>query len=356
MNERENFIRTIEMTGPEWVPCAIIFAPGTWQKYRDSLQDVVDRHQGIFGRSQKGSIKFDQKGSVNFDELPPLYRTGQDFVDTWGCTWHNPVEGLKGLVIPPYRLADYSALDSYQAPDPLTQNDWGPIDFNEIESAIAERKQNGIPAEGSLEDSARFLERLFWLRGFESVMEDIILAPPEFDKLMDLVQQHNVKVIEKWLQIGVDIIWFRDDIAAQDRLMFSPKHFRQYLMPRYTEMFQPCRTAKTHAAFKSDGHIMEIVDDLIECGFDTLGVTQEENGLENLRDNCKGRVCLEVQVNREQILPYGTVQDVKDHIKELISVLGSKDGGLIIGAWIMPDTPLENIEALCQAIEDYRYY
>jgi len=46
---------------------------------------------------------------------------------------------------------------------------------------------------------------------------------------------------------------------------------------------------------------------------------------------------------------------VKNHISEIVKKLGSKEGGLMIIAGVYPDVPLENIEALCEAMEEHMY-
>jgi hypothetical protein len=39
-----------------------------------------------------------------------------------------------------------------------------------------------------------------------------------------------------------------------------------------------------------------------------------------------------------------------------VETLGSPEGGLWLKAEVGPDVPLENVEAICQALETYRGY
>ncbi len=55
---------------------------------------------------------------------------------------------------------------------------------------------------------------------------------------------------------------------------------------------------------------------------------------------------------RQHILPHGTSQEVRDHVKEVIRALGSYGGGLIGHGEIAPDVPLDNLEALFQAAHE----
>jgi len=55
-----------------------------------------------------------------------------------------------------------------------------------------------------------------------------------------------------------------------------------------------------------------------------------------------------------QLFPFCTPQDIHEHVREAVMKLGSKEGGLMLHAECEPDVPLENIEAICQALEKYR--
>ncbi|MCD6318868.1 hypothetical protein J7M02_07370, partial [Candidatus Aerophobetes bacterium] len=96
--------------------------------------------------------------------------------------------------------------------------------------------------------------------------------------------------------------------------------------------------------------------DLIECGVSILNLQDKINGIDKIARLCKGKVCIEIDIDRQKILPYGSFKDIKDHVREVIMKLGSKKGGLSLIAGIYPDVPLDNIEVLCQIIEKYSTY
>ena len=63
----------------------------------------------------------------------------------------------------------------------------------------------------------------------------------------------------------------------------------------------------------------------------------------------------EVKAHKPKTL-YQSTKQIKGHVEEAVEKLGSGEGGLILSADIYPDTPLENIEALCQAFEEQGHY
>ena len=52
-----------------------------------------------------------------------------------------------------------------------------------------------------------------------------------------------------------------------------------------------------------------------------------------------------------QLFPFATPSEIVDHIGETHATLSSPQGGLILYAECEPDVPMENIEAICSALE-----
>jgi len=345
--ERENFLRTVEMKGCEWIPIEnFTFAPATWHKYREELEKLILRHPAIFGQYQAGQR--------NFDYFPANCRKGM-FTDAWGCVWYNALDGILGIV-KESPLTDWNALASYRPPDPVVYDDTGASQsWNAVRARVEETRKSGHLTAGYLPYPS-FFNRLAYLRGFENFMKDLIKGSPQLSTLIEIVLEHDVKLIDSWMEIGVDVMSIDDDFGTQDKLMMSPRSFRKHLLPGYERMFRIAREGGSHPHFRSDGHIVEILDDLIEAGANILEIQSFCNSLKDIREICKGKVCIELYIDNGRVLPLGTPKDIRNHVKEAVLELGSEEGGLIFSADIYPETPLENIEALCRVFEDYRYY
>jgi hypothetical protein len=100
----------------------------------------------------------------------------------------------------------------------------------------------------------------------------------------------------------------------------------------------------------TDGHIVEIIPDLIDCGVNVLNPQVGANGLDNLARTCKGKVCVNLDLNR-QMFPFWSPREIDEHVRDAVEALGSPEGGLWLFAEIADDVPLENVEAICQALE-----
>ena len=105
----------------------------------------------------------------------------------------------------------------------------------------------------------------------------------------------------------------------------------------------------------TDGCITEILSDLKEAGADMVEVQYRANGLENLVRLCKGKIPINLDLDR-QYLPFATPQGIETHIRECVEAMYLPEGGLGIFLYIGDDVPLQIIEAAAAAVEKFRFY
>jgi uroporphyrinogen decarboxylase len=340
MTERENYLRTIEFRSPEWIPCSMSVAYLAWHVHREKLDAVALRHPRLFP-----DYKRDAR---SWDDFPVVYRQGEHFRDNWGCLWHNIIGGLEGQVVES-PLADWSALDAYRPPDPATHTERGTRDWAEVRRDVEKRRREGRVVGG---DGERLFDRLYFLRGFENLMEDFATDDPHLPRLIDMLKEHELDVVGRWLDLGVDVMYFHTDIGTQHGLMISPAQFRKHVKPMFATIFGECRRRGVHVYLSSDGNILEIVDDLIECGVSVHDPQARANGLANIERVYRGRLCANVDLDR-QMFAFSTPAEIRSHVEEAVDRMYRPEGGLMVGGSVWDgNTPVENIEALCEAIED----
>jgi len=339
MNDRENWLRVVEFRGPERVPCGIGFAPLAWHVHREKLEEVFVRHPLLFPGFEPGH--------GNFDDFGPVYREGEYFRDNWGCLWYNAIGGLEGQVVE-HPLEDWSALDSYEFPDIMTKSERGERNWDQIRAGmIAHREAGGLV----VGDGERLFDRLYFLRGFENLMMDFATEDPHLQVLIDRFTEHQLKLVQMSLDIGVDAVAFHTDIGTQNALMISPAQFRKYIKPMFMTIFQTVRKAGAHVILSSDGRLVEIVDDLIECGVSVHDPQLRANGLDDIVRCYKGRLCANADLDR-QMWAFASPEEIDAHIKQVMDRMYSPEGGLMVSASVWDGiTPIENIDALCTALE-----
>ncbi len=340
MDNRENWLRAVEFRYPEWIPCRVEISPLPWQQYGAAVEQIVLAHPKVFAPFEAGSR--------DYDEMPPGHKAGHHR-DNWGCLWHIVEEGMVGQVVE-HPLGDWGALATYKPPDPLTTAMWGKRDWEEAERVLAHEREHGRVAWGNAES---LFDRMYFLRGFDNLMIDIAEDSPQLYRLVEMVEAYARKLAQHWIELGVHLVSFHTDLATQRGLMMSPAAFRRVLKPMFKRLFRACRDAGVHVYLSSDGRVLDIVDDFIDCGVSVHDPQLRANTLDGIARAYKGRLCAEVDLDRQGI-PHMTPAEIRRMVKDVTVQMRSPEGGLMLVGYVYgADIPLENIEALAEAMEDY---
>jgi len=351
LTSRENYIRTIEMNYPQWIPCTVVVNEATWSRYREKLYEVVKRYPAIFGEDYLKTCKFNDFG---------VRRRGKVYRDEWGCVWYHAQDGVSGQV-KFHPLNNLKDIRKYRPPDPFKlkgppQSDGPPKEsWEEARKRVKMQRKRGIVAFGYLPHGSLF-QRIYYLRGFREFLIDTITNTELLTQLVEMVLHYNMKIVNWWISNDVDVISFGDDLGTQDRLAINPNVFRRIFIPAFTSLFRRCREAGVHVHFHTDGHVMEVATDLINAGASVLNIQDTVNGLNRIKDELKGKVCIDLDIDRQKLLPFGTPEEIKRYIRNVVNQLGSKRGGLMLTVGIYSDVPLRNIDALLKALEENRDY
>lgn len=62
-------------------------------------------------------------------------------------------------------------------------------------------------------------------------MIDFMTKTPQLAKLIDMIVEHRLKQIYKWLEIGLDVMLFGDDFGTQKSLQMSRQLFEKIWNP-----------------------------------------------------------------------------------------------------------------------------
>ena len=345
MTDTENLLRAVRFERPDHIPVRVSINNACWNHYpRETLFELMAEHPLLFP-------------GFNPDAIPPqpIYApfriAGKPYTDSWGCVWETVEDGITGTVVK-HALPTWDDFDSYIPPSPDEHNGWGTIDW-ELEAIFLDgATETGRLRRGGLRHGHTFLT-LSYIRGYENLLFDMVDGEPCLWQLIEMVEAFNAGLVRRYLDLGVDWMSYPEDLGMQRGPILSPKQFRTYIKPTYQRLMQPARDANCVIHMHSDGDIRTLAGDLLDCGVDILNLQDLVNGLDWIRDNLKGRVCIDLDIDRQQITRFGTPAQIDAHICEAVENLGSKDGGLMLGHGLMPDIPLENVKALMDAMERY---
>jgi len=263
--------------------------------------------------------------------------------DEWGAVWENIGVSTLGEV-KQYPLLSWNDFPNLKIPDIRAPGRFDPI------RGARERAGDQFLYGGGMS----IYERVHFIRGFENTWADIYNEPENLCKLLDILVDMNLYVIEQFAAEQYDGIIFGDDWGLQDRLMISPAKWREIWKPRYAKMFAAAHAGGMRTMLHSCGHIVEIMDDLIEAGLDVVHMDQQENmGLDLLSKRFAGRITFFSCADIQTILPTNNPGLIRAYCREMVRKLGTPRGGFIARWYTDPEGVGHKREAINVMCEEF---
>jgi hypothetical protein len=330
---------------PEVIPVSMGINRACWHHYpQDALQGLMAEHPMLFPNFEPRPLPVEP-------EYAPWRVAGRPYTDSWGCVWETIEDGITGAVIR-HALPTWEAFDCYEPPDPWEQDGWGTIDWDRTATRIKEGRARGFITKGSLRHGHTFLT-LTYIRGYESLLFDMVDQHPNLSRLIQMTVDFNGELVRHYLELGVEWMGYPEDLGMQRGPMLSPAHFCAWIKPAYRRLMAPAREAGCVIHMHSDGDVRALSEDLLDCGVDVLNLQDLVNGIDWIRDHLKGRICIDLDVDRQQVTRFGTPAEIDALIRQEVERLADPAGGLMLHHGLMPGLPLENVRALMDAMEAY---
>jgi uroporphyrinogen decarboxylase len=284
------------------------------------------------------------------------------FEDEWGIGWSKPKEEgyYYDMVSHPLAEAAIDEIRGYRGPD---VKDRGRVSGlrERVEKLRNETDYAVFPEIGG----PGMFEGAWFLRGMERFMMDMIGERDIAEALLDRVLEIMIGFYDTYLdEIGdlIDIVPTGDDLGGQLGPLMNPELYRDLIKPRQRELIAAIKR-KTGAKvfFHICGDFVPFLDDLIEVGVDIVNpvqLTALNVGATELKTEWGDRVVFwGGGCDTQRILPFGTVAEVRQEVRERIRDF-APGGGFIFSQVhdIQAHTPPENIEAMLRAAIEYGKY
>lgn len=350
MTSRENMLRAIRFETPEHIPMGFAINGACYNYYpHEAIFDLLESHHFLFPNYKRPSSK--EPFNPHFH---PITQKGHQFTDDFGCVWTSAIDGFTGTVTK-HPLDDWGKFDTYKFPNPTICMGVGEINWEKTKQDIEIAKRRGDFTSGGLRHGHTYLQ-LSDLRGYENLTFDFADEEPNIFKLIEKLEEFNAYIVKQYVDMDVDMISYAEDLGMQLGPMLSPAHLRKYIKPSYQRLMKPARDKGIIVHMHSDGDIRTLVDDLIDGGVEVINLQDLVNGIDWIADKFAGKTCVDLDIDRQNITVHGSPADIDNLIREEVTKIGSKKGGLtMIHGWY-PGPPLENVKALMDAMEKYAFY
>jgi len=284
------------------------------------------------------------------------------FIDAFGTKLSKPKESgifydFTGF---PLTNATIEDLKEYHFPDAADQKRMESIASR---AAYIRKNYDKYTMMGGCGYCLGLLQTLEFTLGFEEAFVRLAMDEVFVNTYLDILVEKDLLFWETYLKQwpdNLDVIIYTDDFGGQAAPLLSIEMFRQYFKKRYEKIFRVIHNHAPHVKilFHSCGAVYNFIPEFIEIGVDILNPVQV---------SCRGMDIVKIKknfgkdivlwgggVDTQQILPFGSEQEIRDAVKRSIDIL-APGGGFVFNAvhTIQPEVPPQNIMAMIEAIKEY---
>jgi len=195
-----------------------------------------------------------------------------------------------------------------------------------------------------------------------AVFPMLCLTEPNYvADLHGLVTEYAIKRIDSMLRAVapyVDIAMMAsDDWGTQNALIAPPRIFKELFLPHLKRINANAKQAAPNVKrfLHSCGAIYDIIDFIIESGFDILNPIQWPAGghsYKDWKDKCRKRIAMwGGGINTQSTLPLGSIADVKAEVKNVVFNFSQDNGYVFNGIHnLLAETEPEKIIAMYRSV------
>ena len=198
-------------------------------------------------------------------------------------------------------------------------------------------------------------QSLFRIMGIEALSIASVENPKLINAIAEKVGELSVKIVESLVQREwVGGIWYGDDMGYTEGLIVSPSLLHKYVFPYYKRMGELCRRYQKLFILHSDGKLLEILDDLIQCGFQAIHPNEPSSvDIVKLKQQWGNRLAFLGNIDMG-LLTRGTPDQIVEAVRHLIGTV-APGGGFALGSGnsVAKYVPLENYKAMLGAVCKY---
>lgn len=186
--------------------------------------------------------------------------------------------------------------------------------------------------------------------GFETFCIACMEEPELIREILGRITDWYAKVAQEMCELDFDFIWAADDIAYNTAPMFSPKLFRELLLPYTRKVAQ--KITKPWI-YHSDGNLLPIWDDLTSQGMNAIHPLEAGSmDLEYLTNTYRDKITFVGGVDL-CVLESGTTEQTKQITEDILKVM--EGSSYIFGPSnsVTPNVIPDNLKIMLETLNRY---
>ncbi len=363
MNSRERVITTVNCQQPDRIPIDFWAVDVVYNRLIEELGlpdvEAVLQRFGADMRYFRGPV-------------PAARPVGDGEEDHWGVRrkWHE-VSGKRkdgGTYTWRYKHLVGSPLADAQSVADVEKHPWpdpAGYDYSGVKDACKTIRDTGcaVVFGGDRLDRTAQLKAGMYLRGTEQFVTGLVLEPAMTECILEHIAEYyldyNRRVFEA-ADGNIDVFFMGDDMGTQNSTWVSADMYRRFFKDRFTQFNGLAHEFGIKTMYHTCGCVTALVGEFADAGLDVLQSLQPAamgGDLADLKRKYGRDLCFQGGIDIQDVLPHGSADDVRRHVKHIAETLGS-GGGYIFGTAhnVLPDVPTENILALIDAYREFGSY
>jgi len=346
MNSRDRVLAAFEHEEPDRVPCWCGASEEFWHKARKQL-DLDD--EGLRRRFR------DDFRRVHAEYTGPQFPLSEDAksrtvfgIERQGIGWGQPMAH-------PLSQATIKDVQEYPWPDP----DW--VDVGSIKTqADAYGREYAILGG----DWSPFWHDAIDLLGMENFLVKMYTEPKLVRALLSRVVDYYFKVSQKIFEAAadsIDIFFIGNDFGGQEGPLLGPELFDQFVLPHLVRFIDLGHAYGLKVQLHCCGGVAPLIPSMIRAGLDGLHAVQPScrgMDIQELKKNFGDKILMNGAIDSRRVLIEGTPELVRQQTRDVLDIM-MPGGGYVAGAshdTILEETPLENVLAMFDAVEEFGHY
>jgi len=347
MNSRERVLTAFDHEAPDRVPCWCGASVDFWEKAKNELS--LD-DEGLLVRFRD-----------DFRRVFAEYDGPEFALEHASATCRTPfgIEregyGYGQPLTHPLADADVRQVHDYPWPDPAWMN------VSKIKSA-AQAYNGRFAILGG--DWSPFWHDLIDLMGMENLYIKMYTEPDVVDAVLkhmvDYYFQVNIRIFDAAAD-ALDIFFMGNDFGSQTGPLMGPEMFDRFMAPHQKRLCDMGHSYGLKTQLHCCGGIYELIPNMINAGVDGLHAVQPScRGMElaKLKSMFGDRMVFNGGIDSHHTLMEKDTIGVKEDTHKVLETM-MPGGGYIAGAshdTILEETPVENVLAMFDAVNEYGVY
>ncbi len=209
----------------------------------------------------------------------------------------------------------------------------------------------------------------FWhdacdLLGMDILMVKMTDAPEIVDAVLGHVVDYYFEVSRRIFEAAadaLDIFFIGNDFGSQMGPLVSPRLFERFLLPHLRRLIDLGHAYGLKVQLHCCGGYAPLIPTMIDAGLDGLHAVQpccRGMDLAHLKARFGWHILFNGAIDSQHVLLKGTPESVRQSTRDILRIM-APGGGYVAGAshdYILEETPVENILAMFDAIEQFGRY